>query len=75
MTEREGWLDKQMQEETRRLLDEFKGVIAPEAVRQEVARVLEEHRFARIRTYVPFFTYRSARSALRRLASISMTGL
>lgn len=58
----------QVRDATRRLIDEFRE-LDPDVVRREVDRVFEEHRSARIQTYVPIFTYRFAREALRRLSS------
>ena len=57
----------QVRDATRRLIDEFRD-LDPETVRLEVDRVVEEHRSARIQTYVPIFTYRFAREALRRIS-------
>ena len=74
MTDLEQTVARQVNDATRRLIDEFRGVVDPETVRREVTREFEEHRSARIRTYVPIFTYRYAREALRRLATASAAG-
>lgn len=71
MTATDNALELQLETQTRRLIEEFHGVVAPEAVREEVARAFEDHRSARIWTYVPIFTYRAARAALHRLAQPS----
>ena len=57
--------EKQLQVETRRLMDEFGGVFDAETVEGELRRTLDDQHDARIRTYVPVFAYRFAREALR----------
>ena len=65
--------EKQLQEGTRRLVEEFGSSLPAEVVESELRRAMERGSFARIQTYVPIFAYRAAREALRTLVRKNAT--
>ena len=71
VTEPDPVLEGRLQMVLRRLLDEFRGTADTQRIRREFAKAYAQQGTARIRTYVPIFTYRAAREALRKHGSSS----